>query len=190
MPRNITQALVNAFAADDVKLADLVEFQFPSPGQTVRFNSTQIPLDWEAKNWPANAHLERLGDISESVDLRIGTTTITLGGADQSYIAIFLSQNYIGTPVRYLRGALDDNYQLIGTIEAFVGTVSGCRMEEDETLSNVHAQCSSHWANFDYVNGRLTNDTDQQAIYPGDFGFEFAPKTVDQVPWGTGEARG
>lgn len=184
MPRALDPAVITALASDAFVMADLVELFFTSP---VRFSSAGFDIEYGGNTYTANEHLQKIGTISQTVDVRVGTITITLGGADQTWFSVFLTQNYIGVPVTLSKAILDNAGNVIGEpILFFSGTISGAQFDESDRDSSVEVSCSSQWANFSAINGRKTNDTDQQRLFPGDLGMEFAPKTINDIPWGSG----
>ena len=43
---------------------------------------------------------------------------------------------------------------------------------------------SSHFGNFEKINGRTTSDISQQRFFSGDKGFEFSALTIRDIKWG------
>ena len=43
---------------------------------------------------------------------------------------------------------------------------------------------TSHFGNFEKINGRTTSDISQQRFFSGDKGFEFSALTIRDIKWG------
>jgi hypothetical protein len=66
----------------------------------------------------------------------------------------------------------------------FDGRISDFGIDDSDDSSIVEIVVSSHWANFDAINGRRTNHNSQQLHFSGDLGFEFASDTIQDIKWG------
>ena len=123
--------------------------------------------------------------VKETSDLRVNTVDITLSGVEQSYVSLFLSQNYIDVPAKIYRAVLDDNDVVIGSpILVFNGVITNYDIQDSKSESTVTVQIASHWKDFEKENGRKTNDNSQKIYFPNDEGFEFAAKTIKDLKWG------
>lgn len=182
MTRGIDASTIAELAKDDFNLATLIKLEF----------STALYLtDWDrnisalSATWTSSSHFLSAGDATETSELRVNTIDITLSGVEQSYVSLFLSQDYIDRPVKIYRAVLNDSDAVIGQpILVFDGLMTGYSIEDTETTSDVTVNCASHWKDFEKENGRKTNDNSQKIHFPNDDGFEFAAKTVKDLRWG------
>ena len=115
--------------------------------------------------------------MTESAELRVNDLSLTLSGVDQTYVSIFLGNNYIDVPIKVYRAILNDADAVVGVpILIFDGILTGYDIQDTENESKVTVQMASHWKDFEKENGRRTNHNSQQLYFAGDEGFEFAPK--------------
>ena len=182
MTRLIDSATIAELAKDDFNLATLIRFDF---------SSVLYLTDWDrdisalSATWNSSPHFLGVGDVKETSDLRVNTVDITLSGVEQSYVSLFLSQNYIDVPARIYRAVLDDNDVVIGSpILVFNGVITSYDIQDSKSDSTVTVQIASHWKDFEKENGRKTNDNSQKIYFPNDEGFEFAAKTIKDLKWG------
>lgn len=68
----------------------------------------------------------------------------------------------------------------------FSGRIDSFKVSENPRsgTSTLEWKASSHFADFDRVNGRFTNNESQQIHFPGDRFFEFAYRDPTQITWG------
>jgi hypothetical protein len=182
MTRLIDSATIAELAKDDFNLATLIRFDF---------SSVLYLTDWDrdisalSATWNSSPHFLGVGDVKETSDLRVNTVDITLSGVEQSYVSLFLSQNYIDVPAKIYRAVLDDNDVVIGSpILVFNGVITNYDIQDSKSESTVTVQIASHWKDFEKENGRKTNDNSQKIYFPNDEGFEFAAKTIKDLKWG------
>ena len=182
MTRLIDSATIAELAKDDFNLATLIRFDF---------SSVLYLTDWDrdisalSATWNSSPHFLGVGDVKETSDFRVNTVDITLSGVEQSYVSLFLSQNYIDVPAKIYRAVLDDNDVVIGSpILVFNGVITNYDIQDSKSESTVTVQIASHWKDFEKENGRKTNDNSQKIYFPNDEGFEFAAKTIKDLKWG------
>ena len=182
MTRLIDSATIAELAKDDFNLATLIRFDFSS---VVYLTDWDRDISALSATWNSSPHFLGVGDVKETSDLRVNTVDITLSGVEQSYVSLFLSQNYIDVPARIYRAVLDDNDVVIGSpILVFNGVITNYDIQDSKSESTVTVQIASHWKDFEKENGRKTNDNSQKIYFPNDEGFEFAAKTIKDLKWG------
>jgi len=54
----------------------------------------------------------------------------------------------------------------------------------NENIVNVTLRIVSHWADFEKMNGRKTNNISQQRFFSTDVGMDFSSETVLDIKWG------
>jgi len=182
MTRAIDASTIAELAKDDFNLATLIKLEFDTPLYITDWDRSVTAL---SATWVSSPHFMSSGDVTETSDLRVNTVNITLSGVEQSYISIFLSQDYIDKPIKFYRAVLDDSDVVIGSpILVFDGLMTGYDIEDTEDSSQITVNCASHWKDFEKENGRKTNDNSQKIYFPNDDGFEFAAKTIKDLKWG------
>jgi hypothetical protein len=130
-------------------------------------------------------HLLSIGQPQETQDLRVGSVQIRLSGVEQSYVSIFLNQEYINRRVRLWKAVLDTAGEVIGdAIITFDGQITGYSIQDSEDSSVITLNCASHWADFERKAGRLTNTNSQQYFFPADTGFRYAANSIKDIKWG------
>jgi len=66
----------------------------------------------------------------------------------------------------------------------FEGAISSYSFNENKDSVTCTLKVSNVFADFNRVNCRHTTSAEQQHYYPGDLGFEFAPRIKSDVTWG------
>ena len=80
---------------------------------------------------------------------------------------------------------LDDNGALIADpFLLYKGAIDTFSINETNTESLVNLTIVSHWADFNKVSGRKTNNSSQQRFFSTDVGFDFSSQTVLDLKWG------
>lgn len=151
----------------------------------VYFTDAAVAVDYLIYTFQSDGHLMAISDVKETGELRVNGLKVTLSGADQAYISAFLGGDYMDARLRYWLAVLSGGYAVIGDpILVFDGNITGFDIKEDGSKSTITVDAASHWANWDVVKGNRTNDTSQQAEFPGDLGMEFAATTDKEIRWG------
>lgn len=131
-----------------------------------------------------------LDGIASTTDLSTNTYTITLDNANQTAMAIYANDNYVGAPSTVYLGLLDDSGSLIvdgsglGPIEMYTGVFDGWAVKEGKNRSVIAIKLRSHWAAFNRKAGRFTNSASQQELYPNDTFFDFSHIDQNEIRWG------
>jgi len=183
MSRGIPASLVSAFNSDAFYLATLLRI---SRGGTV-FNLTDAPNNLTfGSTYVSQGFILEMSQASESQELRVNDMTISLSGVNQAFIASFLNDNnFVNDTVTVLRAVYNPaNNAVSGAMVYFEGRIANYGIDEDEDSSTVAITVSSHWADFEKVNGRKTNQNSQQQFFPNDLGFQYASKVVKDLRWG------
>lgn len=182
MTRSIDASTIAELAKDDFNFATLIQFDFPSPIRITDWDKDVFAL---GVNFPSSSHFLGIDNVKETAELRINSINITLSGVEQSYIALFLSANYIDTPVSVYRAVMSDSAAVIGSpILIFNGVMTSYEIQDSESDSTITISVASHWQDFEKENGRRTNNNSQKLHFPGDDGFEFAASSIKDLKWG------
>jgi hypothetical protein len=183
--RGMSAAMLAEIAKGAVRLVYLVEIHLDSG--VLRYTDGPTDLAWGGNTYASSADLVGIPDVQEDAAFRVGQVPLTLSGVAQANVATALSEPSTDRRVVVYRGCLDVAGALVpDPVVYHEGRIDGWEITEDpeDGTSSVEWSVASHWADFEKVAGRRTNDADHQVFYPGDRGFEFAPDTVRNIPWG------
>ena len=182
MTRSINASTEAALQGDSFNFATLIYFGFST---AIRITDWDRDISALSSTWASSANFLSFGSSSESAELAVNGIDITLSSVEQSYVSIFLTQNYVDVPVKLYRAVLDSNDAVVGSpILVFDGFITGFSIEDDESSSEISVTTASHWADFEKLNGRKTNHNSQALHFPNDEGFEFAANTIKDLKWG------
>jgi len=186
MTRALTTATKNELATNDIRPVHLITIGFSTP---VNITDCSFPLtssiSGSSVTYLASDHLIGISDFSEQTDVSKSTITLTLSGAEQTYISVVLNENVINDTVTIFRGFLeDDNTIVADPFLLYKGSVENFEIQEKETSSTLSLSIVSHWADFNKKNGRKTNNVSQQRFFSTDVGMDFSSQTVQDIKWG------
>lgn len=183
--RGMTELAKTEVAKDEIHTFILVHFEFDTPEYlTDAFKDVLF----NGNNYLSSGNLISISNVKESIDININKIKVSVSGVNAANIAIALTEDYTDKKVNIYRGLFDDNDNLIADpISIFVnGRVSNFSFSENysDGTAELSWDVYSHWADFDRVSGRRTNDADQQSYYPGDLGMEFTSSVIKDLGWG------
>jgi hypothetical protein len=186
MTRSLTTAIKNELATNDIRPIHLITIGFSTP---VNITDCSFPLtssvSGSSVTYTSSDHLIGISDFSEQTDVSKSSITLTLSGADQTFISVVLNENIINDSVTIHRGLLaDDNTILDDPFLLYKGSIENYEIQEKETSSTLSLSIVSHWADFNKKNGRKTNNTSQQRFFANDKGMDFSSQTVQDIKWG------
>tara|TARA_R110000868_G_scaffold338663_1_gene599440 strand:+ start:12990 stop:13544 length:555 start_codon:yes stop_codon:yes gene_type:complete len=182
MSRSVHADVITALQSDQIRMAHIVTMYFDS---TLFVTNYAVDLVYGGQTYSAINGFLSASSPTETKDLRVNSMNLVMSGADQSFISIFLNQNWVNRRVQVRKVLLNANTSVIGTpITLFDGTISQFEINESGSDSEVVISIASHWADFNKKAGRLTNNNSQQFFFDGDLGFDFAANSVQQIKWG------
>ena len=187
MTRSIHANVITEAAKDSFTFVSLIKMEWLSDSPNFELHLTDSPksLVYSADTYASESSLIKIGDVSETAELRVGSLAIDFSAVDPTYPAFFLDYNYMDVRLRYWKAFVDSSYAIIGTpVLYFDGNISGFNISEMGSKSILSISCASHFANFATINGRKTNDVSQKIHFPNDKGLEFAGQTTKDILWG------
>jgi hypothetical protein len=126
-----------------------------------------------------------ISEHNEQTDLTKSSLSISLSGADQTFISLVLSENITNDEVNIYRAFLNDSNAIIDhPFLLYKGNIESFEIQESEKSSIVNLSVVSHWADFEKKNGRKTNPTSQKRFFSTDVGMDFASQNVLDIKWG------
>ncbi len=186
MTRSLTTAIKNALATNDIRPVHLITIGFTSP---VNITDCSFPLtssvSGSSVTYTASDFIMGISNFTEETDVTKTSLTLSLSGADQTFISTVLNENVVNDSVDIFRGLLNSSNALVADpFLLYSGTIDSFTVSENKNSSNVNLQIVSHWADFDKTNGRKTNNTSQQRFFSADVGMDFSSETVQDIKWG------
>ena len=186
MARTLTTAVKNELLTGQIRPIHLIEIGFSTPVYLTdnSFDLTSS-ISGSSRTYTASPFLVGGSSFEEQTDITKTTLSLTLSGADQTFISTVLNENVVNDTVEIYRGLLDSNNSIIADpILLYSGNIDTFEIAETETQSNVKLIIVSHWADFDKKSGRKTNNASQQRFFSTDVGMDYSSETVLDIKWG------
>lgn len=181
MPR-LNSATKAALNSDQFRLATLITYNFPTPKYHTDYG---VNITYDSKTFTPSSHLISISDAKETAGVKVNSMDITVSAVERSFMALFLTSDYINKQVLIQRVVLDDNDVIIGEpIDFFDGRIVSFELKESGESSEISIEIASHWSDFDKVQCRRTNTKSQQFHFPDDRGFDYASSTITTLKWG------
>lgn len=183
MPRTVNASLITELAKDNFTFVHFVEL---SLGSGLYLTDCAHDVDYGGTTYVASDQLLEIGSPTETQDLRVNTVTVELSTSDQNsaYLAIFLANDWVNRSAVIKKACISNGSVVGAPLTIFNGQISKWQAAERSGRSAIRVAIASHWADFERTNGRLTNSSSQQRIFPNDLGFEYAASTVRDISWG------
>jgi hypothetical protein len=182
MSREIDSATITALNSDNLNLANLVQMDFSTP---IKLTDWARDVSALSTTFDSSSDLLEIDQFTESSEVQVNSSTLVFSGVSQTFVALFLTNDYMDVRTRIWKAVLDNSDAVIGSpILVFDGRIASYSMEDSDNTSTVSVEVASHWKDFDLHNGRKTNHNTQQLYFPGDRGFEFASETNKEIKWG------
>ncbi len=182
MARGLTTAVNNELATDALNPVTLIYLGVASG---TRYTDHYKDITFDSNTYTASSLFLDIGTVSESSELTVSNITLKFTGADQTIISLFLSNEYIERDVSIYKGFLDANQAVIADpFLLFKGKIESFGISETLEKSDVDIVVTSHWSDFEKVEGRKTNTGSQQLHFINDVGFDFASQTTQDIKWG------
>ena len=182
--RDMTAGVQAELPKGAVQPVFLVELEFDS-GTTRVWNGYGV-LSWNGHDWLGTGELGRIGDISETSDLRAETITLELSGIPATTIAVALGEPHQGRPARIYLGFVDDSAQVLpDPILLHEGRIDSMPVEDDGETATIRVVVESRLAMLERSRERRITDQDQRRDFPNDRAYEFVAGLQDkQIRWG------
>lgn len=184
MSRGLSTAWTNRLSTNNFRLATLITIDF---GGGSAFNLTDFGVDLthNTVSYINSADVIEIGDVTESGALKVNEMTISLTGADRTYIAAFFNNDYINAQIKILRAIINEASDTVSdTYVFFDGRISAFQIVDEGRNSTIEISAASHWVDFDKVRCRRTNLNSQQSFFSTDEGFEYAHIVTKDLRWG------
>jgi hypothetical protein len=187
MRDGMTETVVQALQAGNVPMLVLVEMCFKSGTERVcnAANSfvwgTEIVGGTEVpKIWLGLGELGGISAIQEGTELQMYGVSLSLSGVDPVFAAKALNpEEYQQRPCTIWLALLDDDYRIIDEpVITFRGRMDTMPVEIGKTAT-INMTVESRLVDWERPRISRFNHEDQQALYPGDLGFEYVAQMVE-----------
>ena len=186
MARDIDSATLAKITETSYTIVNLLEF-YVVPAEPTFLTDAAYNITFEGKTYNSTQGMLSVTDITEEDQLNIDSVQIVISAVPSANVSMFLNYDYIDRRVIIYRALLDDNHRVIGRpFLVFDGRLDQPTVAEDfqSRTATLAVSAASHWSDFDATNGRHTNDSEQQVLFPGDKFFEFASQNNKEIKWG------
>lgn len=184
MPRDLDTTQIVAAGAPVLGIALLIELEFDT--EPMRLWSGLGALAWGNRSFVGAGTLLSIGEVEEAAEVRAAATALTLSGIPGEVIDAANEVDWQGRPARIWLALLADNHALLGKpIPMLAGRMDTLSWSEGETAT-VTLAVESRLADLERPRIRRYTDSDQQAEYPGDLGFQYVASLVEkETTWGS-----
>ncbi len=186
MSRDMTPSVAAALDCAELQPAIFFEGEFPSG--MVRIWTGPGPMEWDGKTWTGVGVLLGLGTLEETSDVVASGTTVSLSGVPLDLVGLAIDEARQGQPGRIWLALLTEDRQIIADpVQAFSGRLDVPELQEDGQSCRITISYESRLIDLSVPrNWRYTHES-QQALHPGDPGFEHVTAIQDQeITWGRG----
>jgi len=186
MTRSLTTSVKNELATNDIRPVHLITIGFGTPVNITDCSfSLTSSVSGSSVTYSSSDFILGISNFTEETDVTKTSLTLTLSGADQTFISTCLNENIVNDSVQIFRGFLNDSNALISDpFLLYDGQIDTFSIQESKTDSTVNISIVSHWADFEKTSGRKTNNTSQQRFFSTDLGMNYSSETVLDVKWG------
>jgi len=105
-------------------------------------------------------------------------------GVDQSLISTCLSNDVLGSEIKVYRGVVSGTTCIADPFLLFHGHLADFQINDGGTGATLGMSVTSHFGNYEKINGRTTSDISQKRFFSADKGFEFSALTIRDIRWG------
>lgn len=186
MTRNLTTAIKNELATNNINPVHLITINFSTPVNITDASfSITSSVSGSSVTYNASDFILGMSNFTEETDITKTSLTLSLSGADQTFISTCLNENVVNDAVSIYRGFLDSSNALVADpFLLYDGQIDSFSISERQKESVLNLSIVSHWADFEKTSGRKTNNTSQQRFFDADVGMDFSSETVLDVKWG------
>lgn len=184
--RVMSEAMLAAIAANVARPVTFVDIGFAAG--SLRVCDYARDLSWNAQTWIGNGLLHPMESAQETSDIQATGTTITLTALDTAVLSLILTE-----PTHYRGqmwfGLLNSSHQVIANpLLMFDGYVDSAEISDDESGGTIKVSLESDLVALERPNEFRHDNMSQQALFPGDKGFEYTLRTAEwSGHWGKAE---
>jgi len=183
--KTLTGAVDAEIDKASLRVVHLLDASFV-PTLTIYLTDAPVAISWNGNEYQPSAYL-RFSNVTDTAEMLINRCTVALSGVDQTIIALLMQDTYLGRRATVRKAFLTEGLQVIanpcllmdGRFDAPV-----IQTDPDSGTCECQVDIVSRWSPLIRPSGRRTNDADQQALFPGDLGFDQVTKDDATIMWG------
>ena len=183
MPRGLSSAVKSKLASGKFTMAHLVKLELNT---TYKYTDYAVNIVDGSDTYVPNGFLHGIGAIAETASINIGSINIAVSSATQTILSDVLTNGHLNRSVTIKRTILDTDDTVVtsGTFQIYAGYIEGMSITDRQGDSIINFAVANHWADFQRIEGRRTNDSSQQHFFDGDKAFEFTSQAGKKLYWG------
>jgi len=183
--RDLTASVLSAIQAREVSLIALFEGEFSSG--TVNLWTGLGDLTWDSKTWTGAGNLIGWSAIEERDGVVASGVQVQFSGVPSAFVSLALDEARQGLPGRIWIGLLDSNGAVIADpFQAFSGKLDVPQITDSAEACVISIDYENKLVDLQRTREQRFTHEFQQALYPGDLGFEYVTTIQDQeIVWGT-----
>lgn len=187
--RNIHPDVQALLDQKNVRFIFLVDIQLDIG--SLAFNTSLASYNFNSKTYLGASTLGEISPIQEGSSLDPSTCTITMNALNSALLSTFLSEEYVNRDVIIHVAFLDDSNQIVGDpFIYFWGQISSLTVNYGKRAS-INIDLKDKLALWDRHKIKRLTHQEQQSIFAGDLGFEYAAQIADkEIIWPAAEYRG
>lgn len=187
MTRGLDAGQQTAVAQSTVGIIMFVEMLLASG--TLRLCSAGYDFLWNGFTWSGVGQLGGIEPVTEAESGEVKGIAFVLSGIPSSTLSIALNENYQGRTVRVYAGLINSSMALIGNpILEWEGALDVMSIEDASDTATIRVTAENELYDFERPNLLMLSDEDQQKLYPGDLGLQYAAQMVDRpLVWPSAE---
>ena len=192
MSRTLTAPVSTACAAEQVRIAYLVEFSFDSG--PLRMWTGQGDFDWVAagKVFLGLGELLAVSGVEETQRVEANGITVTVSGISSTNIAYALAENYRNRRARVWLALFDlvTDALIADPVSIFAGRMDTMQITDAGASAQIRIACESKLIDLQRARERRYTHEDQTDLYPGDLGLQYVAGLQErEVAWGKAEPK-
>ncbi len=178
MSRDITAGMLTAISQQVIRSCLFVKLEFI--GTTLYLSSLTTNINWDSQTWLGNGLLMGVDGIEEVLDLKAVGWTVRLEGSNATLVSLALGSTNQSKKGYFYFGILDSTETLVLDPELLqVGNFDTAVIEDSGDRSSIVLHYESELIQRSRSKELRYTDFSQQAIFPGDRGFQYAPQAED-----------
>lgn len=184
--RDIPAEIITALESAIFRPLFLVEIEFDTP---LYFSSAFAARTVAGIQYQGAGNLGKLSSAKENSDLEPNQLEIRLAGISDASLTAIGSSNYLNRDVRVKVAMMDESGAVLGdtTMNYFLGRTDEVKYQYGKN-SSITVIARDRLADWQRPRVERNMNSDQQAMYAGDKGFEFVGQISDKrIVWPTGE---
>lgn len=184
MTRGLTAGMVTEVTGTLIRPITLIKFEFDSGD--LNLWSGVGTLSWNGDTYTGAGNLLSVSNITETETLDANGIEFTLSGISSSILSTALTEEYQGRTVTMWRGMFDSSKAIVADPQKmFSGIMDTMPILEAGAASTVSVIAESHLRSLRRSSARRWTSADQEAVYPGDRGFDMVDRIQDDpLRWG------